>query len=49
VIADRVAMLHAGRIVWHGAVADLDRSGEPLVDQFVHGRRDGPVLPRAHA
>jgi phospholipid/cholesterol/gamma-HCH transport system ATP-binding protein len=37
-IADRVAMLHEGRIVWQGPVAALDASGNSLVDGFVHGR-----------
>jgi phospholipid/cholesterol/gamma-HCH transport system ATP-binding protein len=34
-IADDVAMLHGGRIVWRGAAADLDRSGNPHVEAFV--------------
>lgn len=42
-IADRVAMIHAGRIQWEGPVSDLDSSGDPYVDQFVHGRADGPI------
>ncbi|MFN3370602.1 MAG: ABC transporter ATP-binding protein [Sphingomonadaceae bacterium] len=42
-IADRVAMLHEGRIVWSGPPSALDRSGNPLVDQFVHGRAEGPL------
>ena len=42
-IADEVAMLHAGRIVWRGPVADLDSSGNEYVDQFVHGRAEGPI------
>lgn len=42
-IADRVAMLHQGRIVWHGPVAEIDDSGSPFVDQFVHGRAEGPI------
>ncbi len=42
-IADRVAMLAEGRIVWEGAVAELDSSGNPFVDQFVRGRADGPI------
>jgi hypothetical protein len=28
-------MLHGGRIVWRGAAADLDRSGNPHVEAFV--------------
>lgn len=42
-IADTVAMLHQGKIVWHGPRADIDSSGNPFVDQFVHGRADGPI------
>jgi phospholipid/cholesterol/gamma-HCH transport system ATP-binding protein len=42
-IADRVAMLHRGRIVWHGPTADIDHSGNPFVDQFVNGREEGPI------
>ena len=37
-IADRVAMLRDGRIIWQGPVSALDDSGNPHVDQFVHGR-----------
>ena len=44
-IADEVAMLHEGRIVWRGAVSALDRSGRAHVDQFVHGRAEGPIQP----
>ena len=42
-IGDHVAMLYQGRIAWTGPVADLMQSGDPLVDQFVHGRLDGPI------
>ena len=42
-IADRVAMLHAGRIMWTGPRAGIDASGNAYVDQFVHGRADGPI------
>ena len=42
-IADRVAMLHGGRIIWQGPVSELDSSGNDYVDQFVHGRREGPM------
>ena len=42
-IADRVAMLYEGRIVWEGAVEAIDDSGSDLVDQFIHGRADGPI------
>ncbi|SMX28001.1 putative ABC transporter ATP-binding protein [Pelagimonas phthalicica] len=42
-IADHVAMLHDGVIQWSGAVADMDHSGDPYVDQFISGRADGPI------
>jgi phospholipid/cholesterol/gamma-HCH transport system ATP-binding protein len=42
-IGDEIAMLHAGRIVWRGPAADIDRSGNPYVEQFIHGRADGPI------
>jgi len=42
-IADRIAMLHKGQIVWQGAAAEIDRSGNPYVDQFINGRAEGPI------
>jgi phospholipid/cholesterol/gamma-HCH transport system ATP-binding protein len=48
-IADRVAMLHNGRIVWQGPAADIDRADNPFVDQFVHGRAEGPIQMQVRA
>ncbi len=42
-IAHRIAMLHDGKIIWHGPVGDIDRSDNPYVDQFIHGRAEGPI------
>ena len=42
-IADRVAMLYDGRIVWEGPAERIDASGNPYVDQFIHGRAEGPI------
>ena len=42
-IANRVAMLYNGRIIWHGPRDRLYDSGNPYVDQFVMGRADGPI------
>jgi phospholipid/cholesterol/gamma-HCH transport system ATP-binding protein len=42
-IADRIAMLHQGRIVWHGPTATIDHSGNSYVDQFINGRAEGPI------
>jgi phospholipid/cholesterol/gamma-HCH transport system ATP-binding protein len=48
-IGDSIAMLHKGRIVWHGPTAEIDRSGNPFVDQFIHGRADGPIRMEVRA
>ena len=42
-IADRIAMIHGGKIIWTGAVDEIDDSGNPFVDQFINGRADGPI------
>lgn len=42
-IADYVAMIYHGKIIWHGPVDDLDHSGNEYVDQFIHGRAEGPI------
>lgn len=42
-IADRIAMIHKGRIVWEGPVSEIDRSGNPYVEQFINGRAEGPI------
>ncbi|MDE0418558.1 MAG: ATP-binding cassette domain-containing protein [bacterium] len=42
-VADRIAMLHDGRLVWQGNAADIDRSGSAHVDQFINGRAEGPI------
>lgn len=42
-IADEIAMLHEGRIIWRGRAADIDNSNNPYVDQFVNGRAEGPI------
>ncbi len=42
-IADNVAMLHDGVIQWTGPVGEMDASGDPYLDQFIHGRAEGPI------
>ena len=42
-IADRVAMIYDGKIIWTGPASEIDRSGNPYVEQFVNGRADGPI------
>jgi phospholipid/cholesterol/gamma-HCH transport system ATP-binding protein len=42
-IADDIAMIYQGRIIWQGKADEIDRSGNAHVDQFVHGRAEGPI------
>ncbi len=42
-IADRIAMIYRGRIIWDGPIGDIDTSGNDYVDQFIHGRAQGPI------
>jgi len=42
-ISDRIAMLYGGKIIWHGPTAQIDHSGNEYVDQFIHGRAEGPI------
>lgn len=42
-IGHRIGMLHEGKLIWQGPVADIDHSGNAYVDQFIHGRAEGPI------
>lgn len=42
-IANRIAMLYQGKIIWQGPVDDIDCSGNEFVEQFIHGRAEGPI------
>jgi phospholipid/cholesterol/gamma-HCH transport system ATP-binding protein len=42
-IGDRAAMIHKGRIIWEGPAGALMNTGNEVVDQFTHGRREGPI------
>ncbi len=42
-IADDIAMIYEGRIIWRDKAAIIENSGNPYVDQFIHGRADGPI------
>ncbi|MGQ0566231.1 MAG: ABC transporter ATP-binding protein [Gemmobacter sp.] len=42
-IADRVAMLHGGVVRWTGPVAGMDGAEDPYLQQFIHGRAEGPI------
>lgn len=42
-IGDRIAMLYDGRIIWAGPTDAIDHTENEYVDQFIHGRTDGPI------
>lgn len=42
-IADKVAMLQDGLIHWSGPVAEMDAAPDPYLQQFIHGRAEGPI------
>jgi phospholipid/cholesterol/gamma-HCH transport system ATP-binding protein len=42
-IADDIAMIFKGEIIWQGPAKTIDHSGNPYVDQFIHGRAEGPI------
>ena len=48
-IGDRIAMLYQGKIVWAGAPDDVNAAANPVVDQFIHGRVDGPIKMQVRA
>ena len=42
-IADRMAMIYEGKIIWEGSPKVAFNSNNSYVDQFVHGRSTGPI------
>jgi phospholipid/cholesterol/gamma-HCH transport system ATP-binding protein len=42
-IGHRIAMLHDGKLIWQGPVKDIDHCGNAHVEQFIHGRAEGPI------
>mgnify|MGYP003147243970 FL=1 len=42
-IADRIALLYKGSVVWAGPAAEIQTCGDPYVTQFVNGDVDGPI------
>ncbi|HIJ37996.1 MAG TPA: ATP-binding cassette domain-containing protein, partial [Rhodospirillaceae bacterium] len=42
-IGDRMGMLYHGQMIWVGNTAEIDRTDNPYVQQFIHGRADGPI------
>ncbi len=42
-IADRIAMLYQGKIIWSGTVKEMDKSDNPYLRQFISGSSQGPI------
>ena len=42
-IADDIAMIYKGKIIWQGSADEIDDSGNDYVEQFINGRADGPI------
>ena len=42
-IADKIAMLYKGKIIWQGTVKDMDKTDNSYVQQFIHGCSHGPI------
>lgn len=42
-IADKIALLYQGKIIWQGTVKEMDSTDDPYVNQFIHGRAEGPI------
>ncbi len=48
-IAHRIAMLYGGKIIWNGPVTEIDQATNQYLDQFVHGRAEGPIQMQVRA
>ena len=44
IIADDVAMIHEGKIIWKGSPLDLNNCENPVVKQFITGSTTGPII-----
>ena len=42
-IADRIAMLYQGKIIWSGTVKEMEKSENPYLKQFISGSSQGPI------
>src|SRR5208282_2674740 len=42
-ISDRMAMLYHGKLIWVGPTSEVDKADNAYVDQFIHGRAEGPI------
>lgn len=42
-IADRIAMIYQGKIIWIGTTDEMTGTDNPYITQFIHGQTDGPI------
>ena len=42
-IADRIAMLYKGKIIWHGSVEEIEKTKNEFLRQFINGNSEGPI------
>jgi phospholipid/cholesterol/gamma-HCH transport system ATP-binding protein len=42
-IANNITMIYQGKLIWRGDIKQIDSSNNPYVDQFIHGRAEGPI------
>ena len=42
-IADRIAMLYKGKIIWHGTVKEIVKTKNEYIRQFIQGDSEGPI------
>ena len=42
-VCSHVGVMSAGKLIWQGPVKEIDTCGEPHVEQFIHGRAEGPI------
>ncbi|MDR3289752.1 MAG: ATP-binding cassette domain-containing protein [Rickettsiales bacterium] len=42
-IADKIALLYGGKIIWYGGVKEMEKSDDPYLKQFINGQAEGPI------
>lgn len=48
-IADDIAMIYKGQILWQGPAAEMDSTDNLYLRQFIHGEAEGPITEEARA
>lgn len=46
-VADRILMLHDGKVIYSGTPAETRETDNPIVRQFIEGRAEGPIKTTA--